>query len=652
VYPAPADGTLTVAGRGFGHGHGMSQYGALGAAQAGKTWQQILAFYYPQTTLGAIDSPTIRVRVAGLGSSGSDPEIQVMPAKGLRVSWDYSSSSELPVAKNGTTVARWRIVPQPKVAGTATRFRLEYLPQASTTWKFYATASTAQRGAFFNPSSGTVTALRGADRVVYRGQVRGALIGQAGAESLVPVVALPMESYLRTVVPSEVFASWPQATLRAQSVAARSFAEYHRRYLPLLPAWYDVYDDTRSQVFKPASVNGTSNEFASTDEAIRATSDTSVMYGSGVALTQFSASSGGWTSAGGKPYLVAQRDDWDAVASNPYHSWSTTVRTSAIEAAYPAIGRFRELNVTARSGLGPLGGRVLSATITGSAASITRTGEQLRPLLGNGRTDWFRPALESSQSFPRDVTGDGRADLVGVERGTGAVRVYAGNGSGGASAVTVPESKGWDTYAKVMTAGAWDADTISDVLVQNAAGDLFFRKGKGSGAFAAPVKIGAGWQAADLVFPVGDFDGDEKADLVVRMTTGDLYLYRGNGTGGFLARRQVGSGWQVVKTALSPGDFSGDGLTDLVYTTRSGELWLYPGNGRGGWQTKKRIGGGWQVFDEIISPGDFDGDGKGDLLARRPSDSGLYLYSGNGAGGAASGKRIGTGWNVFSTILK
>jgi SpoIID/LytB domain protein len=646
-YPAPADGTFTVSGRGNGHGHGMSQYGALGAAQAGKSWQQILAFYYPGTALGSIGNPTIRVRVAGLGGA-----IEAYPAQGLRVTWNLNDSSVLPTTYRGAMVARWRIVPSAKVPGQKTKFRLEYLPSGSSTWTYYATASVPLTGAFLNPSVGSVTTRRGSDKVVYSGQLRGTLIGNAGYESLVPVVALPMETYLRTVVPSEVFASWPQATLRAQAVAARSFAEYHRRYLPLSPTWYDVKDDTSSQVFKPTMVNQAHNEFASTNDAIGATKDTALTYAGAVAFTQFSASNGGWSSAGGKPYLVAQRDDWDAVSSNPYHAWTATLRTAAIESAYPAIGKFRQLSITKRNGLGPLGGRVLSATIVGSAGSVTRTGEQLRPLLGMGRTDWFKPLLESGPSFPRDVTGDGRGDLLGVVRDTGALRVYAGDGRGGASAVIVAEATGWNAYSRVLTAGAWDADSTSDVLVQSTSGDLFLRKGRGDGTFSAPVKIGAGWQAADLVFPVGDFDGDKKADLIVRMTTGDLYLYRGSGTGVFTGRKRIGTGWQGVSTALSPGDFSGDGASDLLYTTSTGDLWLYPGNGQGGFQPKRRIGTGWQVFDQIISPGDFDGDGHGDILARRPSDSGLYLYSGDGAGGAAGAKRVGTGWNVFSALLK
>lgn len=645
VYPRPADGTLTIVGHGNGHGHGMSQYGALGAANAGRTWQQIVGFYYPGTTVGSMGNPTIRVAVASLGSS-----VQAVPATGLRVSWDLTNSSVLPTTKNGQTVARWRIVPATKVAGVKTKFVLQYLPTGSATWVHYATASVPSTGAFLNSTSGIVTTYRGTTQVQYRGQVRGILSGAAGAESLVPVVALPMDSYLRTVVPSEVFASWPAATLAAQAAAARSFAEWHRTNAPV-STWYDVYDDTRSQVFKPTRTGSTSNEFASTNSAIAATAGMAVLYGGKAAFTQFSASDGGWSSDGGKPYLVAQRDDYDATPSNPYHTWTKTISTATIESAYPTIGSFRTLTITSRNGLGDQGGRVLGATVTGSKGSVSPSASSLRSVFGNTWSDWFAPKLESASSFPRDVTGDGRGDLLAVEAATGALRVYAGDGKGSATS-KVAEASGWNSYAKALTAGTWDADTTTDLMVQDQDGVLYLRKGRGDGTFAAGVQIGLGWQAADLVVPVGDFDGDKVTDLLVRMVDGTLWLYPGNGTGGFRTRTQIGNGWQVVSTAFSPGDFTGDGVTDLLYTTVSGELWLYPGNGKGRFQPKTKIGAGWTIYDQVFSPGDFDGNGRGDILARRKSDGALYLYSGNGSGGAAPARRIGAGWNIFSTILK
>src|SRR5215207_11619637 len=99
-------------------------------------------------------------------------------------------------------------------------------------------------------------------------------------------------------------ASWPAAALASQAVAARTYAEHHRRYAPISPSWYDVYDDTRSQVFAGTRVGATTTEFAASTAAVQATAGLAIWYGGQVALTMFSSSTGGYTADGGKPYLT------------------------------------------------------------------------------------------------------------------------------------------------------------------------------------------------------------------------------------------------------------------------------------------------------------------------------------------------------------
>jgi stage II sporulation protein D len=647
VYPRPTGTTLDLRGHGWGHGNGMSQYGALGGAQAGATWRQILAHYYQGTTTTSIGNPTMRVRVASLGST-----VQAYPAQGLRVTWDLSHSSVLPTTKNGVTVARWRIRPAAKVSGTPTRFQLEYLPSGSSTWRYYATASVPLTGAFLNPSSGTVTTLRSGTKVVYRGQLRGTLIGSAGSETLVPVVALPMESYLRSVVPSESPSSWPAAALSAQAVAARSFAEYHRRYAPISTTFYDVYDDTRSQVFPGTSVGGVAKEYAGSTAAVEATTGVALAYSGRIAFTQFSSSSGGWTNTGSQPYLAAVRDDWDAVPANPNHTWTTSIPITRIESAYSSIGSLTAVRITDRNGFGDMGGRVRTMTVEGTKGSVSTTGETFRSRLGLKST-WFVPTNAGPTAFPHDVTGDGAPDVLAVEADGGALRVYPTSGTGRWRAPIRQES-GWDEYAKALTAGRWDADSVGDVLVQDQSGDLFLRSGNGDGTFAAPVRIGSGWQMHDLVVPAGDFDGDGHGDLIARSRDGDLYLYRGNGAGGFQrsAWRVIGSGWQIFTAIFSPGDFDGDGTSDVIARTAGGRLYLYRGDGQGSWTLPRvTIGNGWQIFTALASVGDFDGDGHADVLAR-DADGALLLYSGDGRGYWDLPRRqVGSGWDIFDSII-
>ena len=645
TYPRPADGVVSLRGHGWGHGNGMSQYGALGGAQAGASAAQIVATYYPGTTLSSIGNPTIRVRVASLGSS-----IAATPAPGLAVTWDGSAPQPLPstlTTGTGTTsrtdaVTAWRLTPDP--AAGSSRVRVEAL--AAGTWRLWAT-SPGSSAILVNPTSGLVTTSRSGTAVTYRGQLRGVRVS-AGA-ALTPVVALPMDSYLRSVVPSEMPASWPAAAIGAQAIAARSFAEYHRRYAPLTST-YDVYDDTRSQVFSGTRVGSTSREYASADAAVAATAGQALTYAGSVAFTQFSSSSGGWTSDGGKPYLSPRRDPWDAVAANPNHTWTAEVPVSRLEAAYPSIGRYRGLRVDARTGLGEEGGRVTRATVLGSAGSVSTTGNGLRSALGL-KSDWFVPT-DTPASYPRDHDGDGLADVLAVHASTGELRLYPTDGRGGWRPMRVLSPAGWDAYTAVLSAGAWDGDALSDLMLRTSAGNLYLRRADGRGSFSAPEKIGTGWQALDQVVPAGDVDGDGRADLLARRRTdGALVLYRGDGAGGFASWRLVGTGWQGFTTILGPGDLDGDGRMDVLARTASGALYLYPGDGTGGWRPRRLVGTGWQGFTALTALGDVDGDRRGDVLARSSAGT-LLLYPGDGAGGWLPRRTVGTGWQVFSTIAR
>src|SRR3954451_12993168 len=64
VAPAGSGALFLFSGHGWGHGVGMSQYGAYGYAQHGWTFQQILAHYYPGTSLGPLPATTLRILLA------------------------------------------------------------------------------------------------------------------------------------------------------------------------------------------------------------------------------------------------------------------------------------------------------------------------------------------------------------------------------------------------------------------------------------------------------------------------------------------------------------------------------------------------------------------------------------------------------------
>ena len=621
TYPRPADGTVAISGHGYGHGHGMSQWGAYGAAAVGKlSWQSILSFYYPGTRLENRGDATIRVRLDAVGSG----TLYVFNVAGLQL-----AGSALPSPATGVT--------QYRVSSTASGLQVDKLSAAG--WSSYRAATSP---AVFSSSTGLVDVrLASGARRAYRGAIYA---NRASSSSVTPVSVLPMESYLRAVVPAEMPASWSANAVRAQAVAARSYAASDRARAPAGRAW-DTCDTTSCQMY-----SGVPAEDAASDAAVSATAGQTLTYGGSPAFTQFGAANGGWTAAGDQPYLVAKADPYDGAIANSANSWSTSITASRIQAAWPSIGTYRQLRILSRDGHGQWGGRVLTAAFDGSSGSVTVSGETIRSVFGL-RSDWFAPTNPAlPAAYPRDFNGDRKADVLAVVASTGALRLYAGNGAAGWNSSSVVAS-GFQRYTKVLTAGTWNSDALSDVMVRPADGTLWLYPGTASGLLGAPHQIGFGWNIFNLVIPLGDFDGDGHADLAARTPDGRLMLYSGNGSGGFSRPgRVVGWGWAGFTSVFSPGDFTGDGRSDVIARTPDGLLYLYPGNGSGGWLQRRLIGRAWNQFSTIISPGDFNGDGRSDVLARG-RDGSLRMYPGTGAGGFAAARIVGWGWNIFSVIL-
>lgn len=647
TYLRPASGVYPIDGRAYGHGHGMSQYGAKGAAEAGLTWQQIMAFYYPGTTIGDIggtgNNPLMRVRLVGQST------LPVVAQTGLRATVD-------PAAAGGG----WQVLPATVTRGTETRaveawdvayftdtdpaapdnsgWYLRFRWTGATGFLNYLKAPpTAMTTAFDNPGTGTVRKGTPTAYSTYRGELRHVRSSAASSATVTIVDAVRMESYLRGVVPNEMPASWATEAVRSQAVAARTYADYERVHVPAGRA-YDTCDTTACQVMKPVET-----EQPAANSAIAATAGKTVRYAGASAFTQFSASNGGYMVAGSQPYLVSKPDPYDTF------TWTDTAPVASIERAWPGIGRLTSLTLT-RDGRGAWGGRVTYVDIRGSAGTVTVTGTAFASAMGF-MSSFFKPGstLVSAPSFPKDVTADGRADVVAVVTATSQLRVYPGRG-GGAFSTPVIDSGTVVTPSKAFLAGTWDSGSVTDLMAVAADGALQWYRGKGNGTFAAPVSLGTGYGGYSLMSGVGDLNGDGGTDLIGRRPDGTLVLHQGDGQGGLLGQSVIGAGWGGFTTLFSPGDFDGDRRTDLIGIDGAGNMRLYRGAGNATFRTAVVIGWGWGSFTSVSSPGDFDGDGKADVLARR-ADGGLLLYPGNGTGSWGRARVIGTGWSGL-TILR
>ena len=365
----PSSRTIAVTGHGFGHGIGMSQYGAQGAAIKDKDYRQILGYYYPGTSFGT-SAVTMRVLISAATSS----TLTVRAGSGLRFRRMPSSVVTLPSSVGGATVSQWRIKP---TTSDPSRSAVQY---RTDTWHAYTAIKVWAGDAQFERSSWPMTlVLPDGSTRQYRSRLRAAL-PSAGATTRKTVNLVQIDDYTRGVVAAEMPSSWRAEALKAQAVAARTYGRRAYR----TTSYYDICDTTSCQVYR-----GASGETAATDAAVAGTKGVIVMYDGAPAFTQFSSSSGGASAAGSQPYLKAKPDQFDAVASNPNHDWSTSVSAARIEKAYPTIGTLKKITVTKRNGVGDWGGRVLSVSLVGSTKTITISGASARSAFGL-KSAWFR----------------------------------------------------------------------------------------------------------------------------------------------------------------------------------------------------------------------------------------------------------------------
>ena len=366
-YPVPASGTYTVRGHGYGHGRGMSQHGANGAAKKGLSHEEILKFYYPGTSFGTARR---KIRVLISGDTTSDLVVEARPGLGLR---DMGAGTTYPLPRD-VGASRWRV----SVDGQNRNVVAYYASGTWRTWRPGGADGLKGTGEF--RATGPITLVTTSGAHPYRGTLR-AVPPSSGSTDRDTVNVLPMDAYVQGVVPTEMPASWEPEAVQAQAVAARTYAAFHRARNA--DRYYQVCDTTACQVYK-----GVDGEHELANAAVRATAGQILTYGGGPAFTEFSASSGGWTVTGDFDYLRAKQDPYDDWSGNTVHDWSVSVSAARIAAAWPAIGRLQSIRVTSRDGNGEWKGRVLAMSLVGSRSTVRISGDDFRWKFGL-RSNWF-----------------------------------------------------------------------------------------------------------------------------------------------------------------------------------------------------------------------------------------------------------------------
>jgi peptidoglycan hydrolase-like amidase len=364
-------GSVTVTWRGNGHAHGMSQYGAQGAALRGLSARQILHFYYPHTRLVRTTPSFIRVRLTNISST-------------------YTT---VLAAGRGLTLSGYGVLPQ----GGYTMYRL--LPwrdglrlqgRHNGRWRLLA-RNLGARADFHSASHWVQLLDHDGSSTRYHGKV-GAVRDGSGEMTINRV---QMNQYVAGSVAGEVPASWRPAAVHAQAIAARSFAEYLKS-LAGKGSKYDICDTTMCQSYVGMAHYDSAGNIISTENvrAVRGNRNMVLRYHGGPVLAQYSASDGGASVSGGLPYLVAKPDPYDSAASgDPYLDQSTSVRVASIASAF-GLKKVTAVHITARDGVGPWNGRVVRAVVVGVNSSgrpsrVHTDGDQLGAAVGVW-TDYLR----------------------------------------------------------------------------------------------------------------------------------------------------------------------------------------------------------------------------------------------------------------------
>jgi stage II sporulation protein D len=370
--PAGAGTLFLIDGRGWGHGIGMSQYGARGYAESGWPYSRILAHYYRGTELKLVPGRQVRVLLLErepIALISSATRFRVVDARGKKRRLRPGS------------VALGRRAPGGRLKGLKLPLR-------------------------FEPGAGPLRL----DGNAYR----GTLLAQRSGKRLSVVNRLPLDRYLRGVVPWEMPDDWHREALKAQAVVARSYA-----LATLKPGkLFDLYADTRSQVY-----GGLRAEDPATNRAVAATAGRVLYWNGRVATTFYHSTSGGrtapiaevWPRATPLPYLVSVPDPYDRISK--HHRWGPVLVTPAQMAKKLKAKGVRDVRVDRTPS-----GRVGTVAVQARAGVRTVLAQDFRREL-ELRSTWFTVRVLRLDPPLRRVAPGRSTKLRGFVRGLRGIRL-------------------------------------------------------------------------------------------------------------------------------------------------------------------------------------------------------------------------------------
>jgi SpoIID/LytB domain protein len=379
---------VVISGGGWGHGVGLSQWGAYGRARRGLGAKRIIKHYYKGVRVARTKVPG-KVRVGLLqGRSSISFRSRAARSGGGEIVFKVKGARR-PVARGGPSTS------------------FEARPASHGAVKLYKNGRRVRRGGrrsfggrrrplqVLYANHGSLVRVVQKDNLYAHGWMALDSYGSGcsgGCLRLVTVV--PIQKYLFGV--DEVPASWPLEALKVQAVLARTYATYRVRtsghHRPVCDC--SVYDSTTDQVYNGYDRRlSAGSYYGKWKRAVKITKSKAVLYRGAPILSVYHSSSGGHTENnenvwGGLPvpYLRGVRDRPDNVSANPNHNWRVRMSRRSLSRKLDAsfnTGRLRRLRIVKPRGVSGRVTVVKSATrggarVVGSRRTVRVSGSQLR----------------------------------------------------------------------------------------------------------------------------------------------------------------------------------------------------------------------------------------------------------------------------------
>jgi SpoIID/LytB domain protein len=385
VGPAEAAhaGGFTFYGSGDGHGIGMSQWGAYGLAQMGWTHGQILRHFYRHTDVGASGALPKKIRV---GLTYGRTLVHLKAVAGPVRIW-LGDPGERHLVGSIPAGATWRVIAK------ASKWAIRRADGHLVGGRLWGSRTTNLVVTYAD--TGSRVFIPEADAIWYQGfsyadgtiEMNLSSCGDANGCVERLIARLGFETYLLGL--GEVPASWPIEALRAQAVAARTYAAYVvRHYGRRAECNCDLTDGSSDQTYIGYNREGGADG-GRWVKAVRSTAGEVVTYHGSLIQAFYAASDGGHSDSvedvwhGGDPayaipWLTGVCDPGESTAANPWTSWTkaytATDATSRIAPYTGPIGTLRRFTHIVRAP----GGRIMRATAVGSSGSAVVTGGEMK----------------------------------------------------------------------------------------------------------------------------------------------------------------------------------------------------------------------------------------------------------------------------------